>query len=396
MEEHITPVGKISGGIRVPGDKSISHRALIFSALASGTSTIEGLSRGEDVKSTAACLEALGARIENVEECGSTVRVTGAGETGFVEPSSPLDAGNSGTTMRLLAGILAAQSFDCSITGDKYLRRRPMRRVIEPLTQMGAKIEASEGGLPPLRFIGGCTLDGIRYSLPVPSAQVKSCVLLAGLFARGTTTVIEQTPSRDHTERMLPLFGVEVEKQGPNGQSGQKISVRGGSHLRAADIRVPGDPSSAAFFAAGAAMLPGGEINIENICLNPTRAAFFDVLESMGAHIERRNERYEAGEPVADLVVRAGRLKAVEVGGRLVPSLIDEVPVLAVAATQAEGVTRITGAAELRVKETDRLAAVSKNLTLMGARVKELADGLEIEGPCRLRGAVLDSYGDHR
>ena len=390
MDEYFTRANKFSGSIAVPGDKSISHRALIFAGLAAGTSTIEGLAGGGDVQSTAGCLEALGVEINRAPEGVGNIRVTGAGEMGLKEPSHMLDAGNSGTTMRLLSGILAAQPFNCTITGDKYLRRRPMRRIIEPLSLMGARIKAFDEEFAPLSFTGGCRLKGIRYRLPIPSAQVKSCLLLAGLFAGGTTTVVEEIPSRDHTERMLPLFGVKVEK------AGKEISVSGGSGLTARDIRVPGDPSSAAFFAAAAAVISGGLVTIENICLNPTRARFFDVLESMGARVGRHHPRRESGEPVADLTVEKGPLKSTSVGGDILPSLIDEIPVLAVVATQAEGRTRIVDAAELRVKETDRLAAVAGNLKKMGAKVREFPDGLEIEGPCRLTGAEIDSYGDHR
>jgi len=389
MNQRLTRAEKFSGSLSLPGDKSISHRALIFAGLAGGASSIAGLARGKDVQSTAECLKTLGVGIEPAAD-ESAVRVIGAGKSGLKAPANLLDAGNSGTTMRLLAGILAAQPFDSAITGDKYLRRRPMRRVIEPLTRMGAVIKAADEGCAPLIFTGGRSLKGIRYRLPVPSAQVKSCVLLAGLFAEGSTTVVEDIPSRDHTERMLPLFGVRVEK------AGKEISVDGGSALTAADISVPGDPSSAAFFAAAAALVPGGRVTVGNVCLNPTRAGFFEVLEAMGAKISRDNPRSQSGEPVADLTVEEGPLRGTSIGGRILPSLIDEVPILAVAATQAEGCTRIADARELRVKETDRLAAVAENLTRMGARVREFPDGLEIEGPCRLSGAEIDSYGDHR
>ena len=389
MEERFARAKKCSGRLSVPGDKSISHRALIFAGLASGTSVIEGPACGRDVQSTAGCLEALGVKTDTAVGA-KKIKVTGAGEMGLKEPAHRLDAGNSGTTMRLLSGVLAAQPFSCSITGDKYLRRRPMRRIIEPLSLMGAKIKAVDEEFAPLDFTGGGRLKGIRYRLPIPSAQVKSCLLLAGLFAGETTTVIEEIPSRDHTERMLGLFGVEV------GRKDNEISVSGGSTLKAADIRVPGDPSSAAFFAAAAAVIPGGRVTIENICLNPTRASFFDVLESMGARISRQNPRQESGEPVADLTVEEGPLKSASIDGGILPSLIDEIPVLAVVATQAEGRTRISDASELRVKETDRLAAVAANLKKMGARVREFPDGLEIDGPCPLKGTEIDSFGDHR
>ena len=387
MQEHLSTTDKFSGRIRVPGDKSISHRALMLAALAEGTSTLRGVSTGEDVASTAGCLKALGVDITSTGP--GEFQVQGSGVNGLHQPEDVLDAGNSGTTMRLLAGILAGQAFQSTITGDEYLRRRPMQRIIVPLAQMGAKISSAPGGLPPLTIRGG-NLRGISYRLPVASAQVKSCVMLAGLFARGRTTVIEKVASRDHTERMLPLFGVEVLKEG------LAVSLEGGARLHATEITVPGDPSSAAFFAAGAALVPGGEVRLENLCLNPTRAAFYDVLQEMGAYLVRENERTQAGEPVADLVVRHKALKACRIGGSILPSLIDEVPVLAVLATQAEGLTRISEAGELRLKETDRIRAVCENLSRMGARVRELPEGLEIEGPTPLTGACLDSFGDHR
>ncbi len=387
MNQRITSTTKFSGSVRVPGDKSISHRALMFAAMAEGSSELTGLATGQDVASTAACMRALGAGIDQIGS--GVVNVRGVGEGQFTRPDAELDAGNSGTTIRLLSGILAGQQFDVTISGDKYLSRRPMKRVIDPLSEMGAGID-SQGGLPPLVINGG-GLRGIEYILPVPSAQVKSCVLLAGLFADGATTVVESMPSRDHTERLLPIFGVPVECKG------LRCTVNGGAAPRAASVTIPGDPSSAAFFAAAAALVPGGQVLLENICLNPTRAAFFDVLAEMGAEVERLNSRSEAGEPVADLrVAHDGKLKAFDIGGALIPSLVDEVPVLAVLAALAVGTSRIRDAAELRVKETDRLKAVAGNLGRMGVAVKETPDGLVIEGAARLKGAEIDSYGDHR
>ncbi len=388
MNKLITSAGKFSGTVRVPGDKSISHRALMFSAMAGGESALTGLATGRDVASTAACLRALGADIGQPDGGVGAVKVLGHGGGRFARPADVLDAGNSGTTIRLLSGILAGQEFAVTISGDKYLRRRPMKRVLDPLAAMGAVID-SRGGLPPLTIHGG-GLSGIEYKLPVPSAQVKSCVLLAGLFAAGATTVVESMPSRDHTERLLPIFGVPVER------GRLRCTVNGGAAPRAASLTIPGDPSSAAFFAAAAALVPGGSVLLENICLNPTRAAFFDVLEEMGAVVERLGRRSEAGEPVADLRVAHGALKAFDIGGSIIPSLIDEVPVLAVLAALAEGTSRIRDAGELRVKETDRLKAVADNLSRMGAAVRELPDGLEIDGSARLAGARIDSYGDHR
>lgn len=387
MNESLHKCDRFSGRINVPGDKSISHRALMLAGIAQGTSTIRGLALGKDVASTANCLEALG--VEITKSAADTVRVRGAGERGLTRPAAALDSGNSGTTIRLLSGILAGQPFRSTITGDRYLCRRPMGRIIEPLQQMGAKIFSADNGLPPLEIEGG-TLQGITYHLPVASAQVKSCVLLAGLFARGKTTVVEKVPSRDHTERMLPVFGVEVAKEGLS------ASVEGGVRLSATDIDVPGDPSSAAFFAAAAAIVHGGRVRIDNLCLNPTRSAFFEILSGMGARIEKTNERTQAGEPVADLTVGQGELSGCTVDGSILPSLIDEVPVLAVLATQAAGLTAIRDAAELRVKETDRIRAVSENLSRMGAKVREFPDGLEIEGPTKLHAAKIETFGDHR
>ena len=387
MKESLYQCEKFSGRISVPGDKSISHRALILSAIARGVSTIRGLATGEDVASTASCLKALG--VEITKSANGPLRVRGAGEQGLTRPTAVLDAGNSGTTIRLLSGILAGQPFSSTITGDRYLRQRPMGRIIEPLAQMGARISSADNCLPPLEIAGGA-LKGITYQLPVASAQVKSCVLLAGLFASGRTTVVEKVPSRDHTERMLALFGTEVAREGLS------VSVEGGARLSATDIDVPGDPSSASFFAAAAAIVPGGRVRIDNLCLNPTRAAFFETLAGMGARIEKINQRTQAGEPVADLVVEHGELSGCTVGGATLPSLIDEIPVLAVLATQANGLSTIRDAAELRVKETDRIRAVCENLSRMGARVRELPDGLQVKGPTQLQAATIDSFGDHR
>jgi len=387
MKESLRQCERFSGRISVPGDKSISHRVLMLASIARGVSTIRGLSTGKDVASTAGCLKALG--VEITRPATSLVRVCGAGERGLVQPAAVLDAGNSGTTIRLLSGILAGQPFKSTITGDKYLCRRPMGRIIEPLARMGARISSADNGLPPLEITGG-SLKGITYQLPVASAQVKSCVPLAGLFASGRTTVIERAPSRDHTERMLPLFGTEVAREGLS------VSVEGGARLSATEISVPGDPSSAAFFAAAAAMVPGGKVRIDNLCLNPARAAFFEILAGMGARIEKMNERTQAGEPVADLIVEHGQLSGCTVDGAILPSLIDEIPLLAVIATQANGLSTIRDAAELRVKETDRIRAVCENLSRMGARVREFPDGLDVEGPAQLKAATVDSFGDHR
>lgn len=393
MDARIRPIRRIVGEVQVPGDKSISHRALMLGALSRDESLLQNVSPGADVRSTARCLRTLGVPIEFISEHappeGSTVRVQGVGLSGLSPPSVPLDAGNSGTTMRLLAGILAGQPFESVLTGDESLRRRPMGRIIEPLSQMGASIKSAEGRAP-LRIRGG-RLRGIRYELPVPSAQVKSCLLLAGLFAEGLTTVIEPIATRDHTERMLLQQGAPLER------SGREIALGPCPELAPLEMRVPGDLSSAAFWIAAATLLPGSELVVQDVGLNPTRTGFLTALQRMGARISAENLREEAGEPVGDLVVRgAERLNAIEIAGAELPTLIDEVPLLAVVATRAEGTTVIRDAEELRVKETDRLRAVAENLRRMGARVEELADGLVIPGPQPLQGARLPGYGDHR
>ncbi len=387
MEWQIRPARKVIGEIRVPGDKSISHRALMLGALARGESSIRNMSPGADVRSTARCLRALGAEIK--WKTGSPVVVRGAGLRGLHPPKAHLDAGNSGTTMRLLAGILAGQPFESVLTGDDSLQKRPMGRIIQPLTRMGARIASSEGRAP--LCIRGGDLRGIRYELPVPSAQVKSCVFLAGLYAEGATTVIEPVPTRDHTERLLARMGAEVDRED------HSITVEGGSELAPFEMSVPGDPSSSAFFIAAATLVSQGELLIRDVGINPTRTGFLDALQQMGAQIERLDARDEGGEPVADLLMRgAPGLRAIEIHSEMIPRLIDEVPLLAVIATQAEGTTVIRDAEELRVKETDRLRAVAQNLRRMGAWVEELPDGLVIPGPQKLRGAWVESYSDHR
>ncbi len=391
MERIIHPVRRLPGEITVPGDKSISHRALMLAAIARGESLVRGLAPGADVKSTASCLRALGTQIESRKTSRGTavIRVQGHGLGGLQAPKEILNAGNSGTTMRLLTGLLAGQSFHSAITGDESLQKRPMGRIIEPLEQMGAKIK-SQNGYAPLR-IEGRKLTGIRYELPVASAQVKSCLLLAGLYAHGTTTVIESQGSRDHTERMLQLMGADFQA------NGQALAVRGGRELASCEFFIPGDLSSAAFFIAAATLIPGSELVIRNVGVNPTRAGFLECLQAMGGYVERLHVREESGEPVADLLIRsAPALQAAEIAGRLIPRLIDEIPLLAVLATQAEGTTIIRDAHELRVKETDRLRAVAENLRRMGAQLEEQADGLVIAGPQALTGAQIESYRDHR
>jgi 3-phosphoshikimate 1-carboxyvinyltransferase len=387
----------LQGQIQVPGDKSISHRALMLGALARGETIIRGLLLGEDPRSTASCFQTLGANISalNTQE----VRVQGVGLGQLLEPQDVLNAGNSGTTMRLMLGILAAHPDRFfTVTGDASLRSRPMSRVVYPLQQMGAEIWGrKDGSLAPLA-VRGQPLRPIHYQSPVASAQVKSCILLAGLMTEGKTTVTEPALSRDHSERMLRAFGAEVAVD-PETHS---ATVTGPASLRGQTVVVPGDISSAAFWLVAGAIVPGSDLTIENVGVNPSRTGVLEVLEQMGADITRLNPREVAGEPVADLRVRyagtAGRapLQACTIAGELIPRLIDEIPILAVAATVAAGTTRIQDAAELRVKESDRIAVIADQLNRMGARVTELPDGMEITGGDRLAGADLDSHTDHR
>lgn len=385
MNETITPVRSIYGRLTVPGDKSISHRALMLAAIAEGESCITGLATGADVQSTKACMQQLGVEIAS---SANAVIVKGRGLSALRAPLQPLDAGNSGTTMRLLSGILATRPFATTLLGDASLSRRPMRRIITPLELMGAKIDATAEGTAPLTIHGG-KLSGIAYALPVASAQVKSCVLFAGLEAEGETVVIERGATRDHSERMLKAFGAHI-KCATN-----RVSIRR-SALHGMDISVPGDFSSAAFLIAAALLLSNSDVLLANLNVNPTRIAFLEVLKSMGATLTLEETRGENFEPLADLRVRSQRLHGVRVNEALMPRLIDEIPILAVLATQAEGETVITGAKELRVKESDRLAALTKNLRAMKANVEELPDGLIVRGPSRLRGAEIDSFHDHR
>jgi len=373
--------GALRGTLRVPGDKSITQRALILSALAAGTSEIEGALDAQDCRSTAAALSALGARIEY-----SNGRVLVSGGS-LQAPSNPLDLGNSGTGMRLLAGLLAGQPFRATLTGDASLRRRPMRRVAEPLGQMGATVETTDGHAPVT--VSGGSLHAIDYTMPVPSAQVKSAILIAALHARGTTRVRESVASRDHTERMLPALGCV-----PQIASGV-ISLRGPVRLSPARLHVPGDFSSAAFFVVAASIVPGSAVEIDGVGLNPTRTGLLDAMRAMGAHIEVRNLRTEGGEPVGDLRVEAAPLRGIEVDPAIVPLAIDELPILFVAAAAADGTTRVRGAAELRLKESDRLASMAAGLRTLGVTVAEHPDGLDIEGG-RLSGGMISSHGDHR
>jgi 3-phosphoshikimate 1-carboxyvinyltransferase len=377
----------IGGAIRVPGDKSISHRGLLLGAMAHGTTEVHGFLRSQDCLATLGALRALG--VEVAEEAG-VLRIFGQGPEALREPDGILDAGNSGTTLRLLAGLLAGRPFFSILTGDASLRRRPMRRVVEPLTAMGATLWGRAGGeYPPLAVRGG-GLTGIHWHSPMASAQLKSAILLAGLQASGETGVTEPSLSRDHTERMLGSFGVEVRR------AGTTATVRGGAVLRAARLTVPGDLSSAAFFLVGAAARPGAALRVEGVGVNPTRTGLLEVLTAMGACVTTEAARVEAGEPVADLVVSGASLGGVSVGAAMISRLIDEVPVLAVAAALAEGETVIADAGELRVKEVDRLAALQEELARFGVEIRAEGDSLCIRGGRRLRGAVVSSRGDHR
>jgi 3-phosphoshikimate 1-carboxyvinyltransferase len=379
---------RLRGDFQLPGDKSISHRSALFAAIGEGQSRLRNYSSARDCRSTLDCMEALGVKIKR--EPG-LVTIEGNGIDGLRESSTILDAGNSGSTIRMLSGILAGQKFTTGITGDESIQRRPMKRIIEPLTLMGAKIDARDDNFAPLVITGG-NLKAIEYTPPVASAQVKSCVLLAGLFAYGKTTVIEKTPTRDHTEVMLRLSGAAIETES------NRISITGRRPLQAlGDYTVAGDLSSAAFFIVAALTTPDAELRLRHIGVNPSRTALMNVLKQVGAHIEIENPRTAHGEPVADLVVRSSRLTGdIELSGAVIANLIDEIPVLAVAATRIHGTLTIREARELRVKESDRIRAMIDNLRRMGIEIEEFDDGLRLTGPQRLRGAQVESFGDHR
>ncbi|MFZ4682351.1 MAG: 3-phosphoshikimate 1-carboxyvinyltransferase [Terrimicrobiaceae bacterium] len=382
--------------ITVPGDKSVSHRAIMLAALSNGVCKITNFLEGEDCLSTAAAFRQLGVTIEQPEP--GTLVVYGTRGV-LTAPQSPIDCGNSGTTMRLMSGILAAQPFTAELTGDASLQGRPMRRVVEPLTQMGAKIRtAGAKDTPPLIIEGG-PLKAITYRTPVASAQVKSAILLAGLFAEGVTTVIEPSPSRDHTERMLEYFLVKLETEHAKAGDPTKecrISLQGRQQIESRDFSVPGDISSAAFWLVAAAAQPGSRLLIKNVGLNPTRTGIIGVLIRMGARIREVVEVVAQGEPCGVIDIWGGRLRGTVIAGDEIPNVIDEIPILAVAGALAEGETIIRDAKELRVKETDRIAAIASNLRLMGVPVEEFEDGMKITGGQKLKGAKLPSYGDHR
>ena len=385
---HVQPGGALRGGLRVPGDKSISHRAIMLGSLAEGVTTITGFLEGEDCLATLKAFRAMGVHIDGPQQ--GQVVAQGVGLRGLSAPKGPLDMGNSGTSMRLMSGLLAGQSFDTVLTGDASLTRRPMRRVTEPLTLMGAHIEATETGSAPLRIYGGQRLIGIDYPLPVASAQVKSCLLLAGLYARGVTRVTEPAPTRDHTERMLEGFGYPLRRE-----SERTVALAGGGRLQGTVIDVPADISSAAFFLVGASIAPGSDLLLEHVGVNPTRTGVIDILRLMGANIEVLNPRLAGGEPVADLRVRHAPLRGIRIPEALVPLAIDEFPALFIAAACAEGVTVLTGAAELRVKESDRIQVMADGLNTLGIAAGPTSDGIVIQGGA-LSGGTLASHGDHR
>jgi len=383
----IQPVSAVKGEICVPGDKSISHRSIMLGAIANGITVVHGFLRGEDNFSTMNAFRAMGVTIE---DDGSTLQIHGRGLHGLQEAGDVIDCGNSGTTIRLITGLLSGQSFFSVVTGDQYLRKRPMKRVVDPLTRMGAHIMGRKGGtLAPLAINGG-SLNAIGYDSPVSSAQIKSSIMLAGLYADGETSVREPSQSRDHSERMFRLFGASLSSFN-NG-----ITVRGGYELTAQEVIVPGDISSAAFFIVAALITPGSELLIRSVGVNHTRSGVIDILKAMGGDIRLLEERELSGEPVADILVRSSRLKGIAISGDVVPRAIDEFPVICVAAACAEGITSIRDARELRVKEADRITAMATNLRILGVTVTEAEDGMDISGVERMSGGQIDSYGDHR
>lgn len=397
----VAPAPRLRGELTMPGDKSVSHRALLMATLASGVSRIDGAGDGEDVRSTASIMRALGAHVERLAEASGRVDylVTSPGADGLAEPDVILDCGNSGTSLRLITGMLAGLPMTCVLTGDHSLRRRPVARIIEPLRRMGAVLHARRGdSLPPLTVVGHTPLAATDYPTPVPSAQVKSAILLAGLRADGRTTVREAVATRDHTERMLRARGVSVVREdGPDG--GVAWSVQGGTAVQAIDERIPGDISAAAFWLVAGAGHPDADLTLRGVGVNPTRRAVIDILRRMRADIEETTLTGPddgVGEPLADLVVRSSRLTAVDLGPREVASAIDEIPVLCLAAAFAHGTTTIRGAGELRHKESDRIGGVASGLSAMGVRIEVDGDDLRIEGGRPLQGAATDSLDDHR
>lgn len=376
----------LKGTIQVPGDKSISHRSIMFGAMAAGTTTVEGFLLGDDCLSTISCFRKLGV---DIELAGDKVTIKSGGERNWQEPAAVLDTGNSGTTTRLMLGLLAGTEFHSVLAGDESIAKRPMRRIIDPLRLMGADIRGRANGQFTPLAVQGTKLQAIDYTLPVASAQVKSAILLAALKAEGTTTITEPVATRDHTEIMLEHFGAKLMREDG------KISLEGGQKLAAAHVKVPGDISSAAFLIGAALITSGSEVVLTNVGCNPTRTGILDVIEKMGADFSIHS-REEGGEQPADLTIRSSSLKGIEIGGSLIPRLIDEIPLIALVATQAEGMTVIKDAEELRVKETDRIAAVVAELSKMGADITATEDGMVINGPTPLHSASMMTYGDHR
>ena len=383
----VQPGGSVTGTFRVPGDKSISHRSIMLGSLAEGVTEVEGFLEGEDALATLQAFRDMGVVIEGPED--GRVKIHGVGLNGLKQPPGPLYVGNSGTSMRLLSGILAGQSFDSELTGDESLTRRPMNRVANPLREMGAVVETAEGGRPPVKIMGGQSLKAINYAMPMASAQVKSCVLLAGLYAQGETSTVEPAPTRDHTERMLKGFGYDVSV------SGSKASLKSGGKLDATKIEVPSDISSATFFMVAAAISPGSDITLTHVGINPTRDGVINILKLMGADVTLSNQREVGGEPVADIRVKYAPLKGIDIPEDQVPLAIDEFPALFVAAACAEGQTRLTGAEELRVKESDRIQVMADGLEILGVDAQPTPDGIVIQGGAIGSGEV-ESHGDHR
>lgn len=384
---HVRPGGTLKGEARVPGDKSISHRSIMLGSLAEGVTRVSGFLQAEDCLSTMKAFQAMGVRIEGPAD--GKVTVHGVGLHGLKAPTQELYLGNSGTSMRLLSGLLAGQAFDSVLTGDPSLSKRPMKRVTEPLRLMGARIDTTEKGTSPLHIHGGSALKGIHYEMPMASAQVKSCLLLAGLYAQGRTSVREPAPTRDHTERMLSGFGYPVQRQG------DVVSVESGGKLTACDVDVPSDISSAAFFMVGASIAAGADVVLKHVGINPTRTGVIDILKLMGANIEVLNAREAGGEPVADIRIRGSQLRGIDIPEELVPLAIDEFPVLFVAAACAEGETRLTGAEELRVKESDRIQVMADGLRILGVDATPTPDGMVVRGGV-MSGGEVESHGDHR
>jgi 3-phosphoshikimate 1-carboxyvinyltransferase len=381
------PGGKLSGAIRVPGDKSISHRSIMLGSIAEGTTEVSGFLNGDDCMATLNAFRSMGVQIDGPD--AGNVIIKGVGLHGLKKPESDLDMGNSGTSMRLMSGLMSGQSFAVRMTGDSSLSKRPMQRVTKPLALMGAKIDTDAGGTPPLVIHADNSLSGIHYDMPIASAQVKSSVLLAGLYARGETSVTEPAPTRDHTERMLRGFGYKVTT------NDNHISLQGGGKLTATQIDVPADISSAAFFMVGASIAEGSDLTLKHVGINPTRTGIINILKLMGARIELLNETTIGGEPVADIRIRSTPLKGIQIPEALVPLAIDEFPVIFVAAAFAEGETVLTGAEELRVKESDRIQVMADGLTACGANAQATPDGIIIQGGS-MQGGTVDSHGDHR